>query len=171
MAGAVAQVFLMSRYWTADNRLQQSPGEHPAQGLSLRTRSGRVVVDYERDAVVEGGRDPLAACTVALTPGPYILHRQRGNGPALEQAIIASPEWQTQVFVLEDPALGVPQPVGGDQDFEQQRALPPDALTVLMCRGAFGAHSKEHRHGDHGGRPVGACRRAEDPVPAAIADA
>ncbi len=137
-AGKGAQVFLMSRYWTSPARHQRDQPDHPGRGLSLRTMSGRIVVDYERDGVLAAqGTDPLAACTVSLAPGTYLLHRRSGGRQALEQAIVASPGWQTQVFVLKDPALGEAEPEGGDPDLALQRALRPDAISVLMCRGPF----------------------------------
>jgi len=138
-AGAGAQVFLMARYWTSQGRAVE-PRAHPARGLSLHTFDGRQVVDYQTSSVAQlNERDPFAACTVEVDPGPYILRRDDGAGTTLEQVVIASPGWQTELFVLKDPVLAEPLPEDAGEAAEQQRIRRPDATSLLMSRNGFDA--------------------------------
>jgi hypothetical protein len=148
VAGTGAQVFVMSRYWTAPGRKPDDRG-HPARGLSLRTLAGRVVVDYDATELPHvDGHDAWAACTVAVDPGTYLLHRETDGGQALEQAVVASPTWQTQVFILRDPVTGLPRPEGPHPSIAQQRALRPDAISVLMNHGHFDAQRSDMQLAD-----------------------
>ena len=73
-----------------------------------------------------------------LAPGTYILRRVVDGSRALEQAVVAAPGWQTQLFILKDPELGVP---AGPDEAGGSSARPPrpDAISVLMSRDHFDA--------------------------------
>src|SRR5690606_4278823 len=58
------------------------------------------------DLVAEGAidddlEDPWAACTVEVDPGEYLLRLGTEAGFALDMLVVASPGWQTQVFLCE----------------------------------------------------------------------
>lgn len=63
---------------------------------------GRHLVDLvregERDDDLE---DPWATCTVEVDPGVYLLRMGNEEGFALDQVVVASAGWQTQVFLCE----------------------------------------------------------------------
>jgi len=80
-----------------------------ATGLALHDLAGNLLVDFTRagDRDVENpDTDHWVGCTVQLDPGAYRLRVQTpvvdasGNAEILEQIIVTSAGWQTQVFLL-----------------------------------------------------------------------
>ncbi|GAC1345632.1 MAG: hypothetical protein NVSMB27_08060 [Ktedonobacteraceae bacterium] len=80
-----------------------------ATGLTLHDLTGNLLVDFtqlgERD-VHDPDTDHWVGCTVQLDPGAYRLRVQTpvvdasGNAEILEQVVVMSTGWQTQVFLL-----------------------------------------------------------------------
>lgn len=103
---------------------------HPAQGLELRSMDNERVADLTVTAEHGVESDlPWAGCSVSVTPGRYRLRASSAWG-AQEQIVVASPGWQTQVFLLQewtDPATisGPGSPTDGDVDVS--------ATTILMA--------------------------------------
>jgi len=111
--GEGSEIFVFARVWTEERHRQRVPPvprkHHPAQGLSLRSADGSLLVDLEKASKVHLGHDPWSGCTVSVAPGAYRLRVDTPRWGALEQTIIASEGWQTQVFLLQDDyAEGAP---------------------------------------------------------------
>ncbi len=140
-AGIGARIFLQSRYWTAPMPTAEPQG-NPARGLSLRRLTGQTIADYEGASVIalnpqKDGRDPAASCTVSVDPGTYIVRQEGPNGVAVERSVVASPDWQTQVFVLKNEPRSPSAPSGVPQDADPSLAPLPDSVSVLMSRDGF----------------------------------
>jgi len=105
-SGTGSWVFVFARDWTVTGN--SARGWNPAQWLSLHDEQGTRIADLDKAGVHNVAGDPWAACNLEVGPGTY---RLRLNLPAkngqkqvsLEQAIVASPGWQTQVFLLQKP--------------------------------------------------------------------
>ncbi|HEX2222446.1 MAG TPA: hypothetical protein VHK06_07955 [Candidatus Limnocylindria bacterium] len=141
-AGSGSQILLFVRWSTAGARTQ--PAESAAD-VELYRWNGKLVGALDRT----GARDPAGTdgggfigCTFAVDPGAYVLRRRAPSGVILEQAIIASPGWQTQVFVLKRSAEGRRS---GDDRTPDPTALLVDDLSILMAREGFNPHSEEAR--------------------------
>jgi hypothetical protein len=83
-----------------DDSQPQSPLSHPAEGLTLHDLAGNIIADFSTSSQNELGQSPWVAYNVALNPGPYRFHLKLLSGQRVEQTIIASPGWQTQVYML-----------------------------------------------------------------------
>jgi hypothetical protein len=106
--GQGSEVFVFVRRWSSTEppglEDQKAPPT-PAQGLSLHDLGGDLVADLEQLADGRNGPLAYAGCTVAVDPAAYRLRLQSPNWGALEQIVVASEGWQTQVF-LPAPARG-----------------------------------------------------------------
>jgi hypothetical protein len=96
--GAGARIFLMARSWQAGD----SPGPDSPPEVSLHWPDGRLVASPKPSPRAEDGRTHVV--TVEVDPGPYFLRWRDESGVTAEQCVHAVQDWQTQVFVLEDPA-------------------------------------------------------------------
>jgi hypothetical protein len=76
-------------------------GVHPGQGLTLLNGDGATLVDLGTQSWTDSSAGPIAVCNVALDPGIYKLSLGTPDGGRLEQVVVASPGWQTQVFLLQ----------------------------------------------------------------------
>jgi hypothetical protein len=105
--GIGAEIFLFARSW-----MKKQSGEvgavssvAPADGLSLHHLDGTKIIDYAtQSARSQNTADPWAGFTAVVDPGAYRLRFTPPDGRAIEQCVIASPGWQTQVFLLVDRA-------------------------------------------------------------------
>ncbi|MEO5891957.1 MAG: hypothetical protein ABIQ31_17045 [Ferruginibacter sp.] len=103
--GEGSQVYIFARNWTEKDApptnypLQQ----HPARGLTLRNSADEILVDFGSPGVgaYTSGTDPWSACNVQLDPGVYCLCLVTNSGQMIRQSVVASPDWQTQVFLLQ----------------------------------------------------------------------
>jgi len=102
-AGQGSWIFVFARDWTPPGREATRPplATNPARGLSLRNLQGNQVADFTASGRHDLSLDPWAACNVQVTPGLYRLRLERPVGGELEQVIVASPGWQTQIFLLQ----------------------------------------------------------------------
>jgi hypothetical protein len=102
-AGQGSWIFVFARDWTPPGGEAAKPplATNPARGLSLRDLQGHQVADLTASGRHDLSRDPWAACNVQVTPGLYRLRLERPVGGRLEQVIVASPGWQTQLFLLQ----------------------------------------------------------------------
>ena len=103
--GSGSAIVLVARQWTApapDGAAETVA--NPARGLSLHDMAGRLLADVEKLTLtqVKGTFDPCVSLDVALDPGPYRLSLLYANGRRVEQTLIASAGWQTQVYLLVD---------------------------------------------------------------------
>ncbi|MCL4299462.1 MAG: hypothetical protein KJ077_27245 [Anaerolineae bacterium] len=92
--GHGSQFFFFGR----DLEPQQAP-KNVATGLSLCSLAGETLVDLARQSV-HNAEQSWAGCTVEVDPGIYRLRLQAGEDMTLEQILVASLNWQTQVFWL-----------------------------------------------------------------------
>src|SRR5262245_54508327 len=128
-AGDGSWIFLFARDWTSKNRAPIS--WNPATDLTLIDENGNVLADFNTAGVRDLTPDPWAACNVKISPGVYRLRLLLPGDPTssesttLEQTIVASPGWQTQVFLLQT-AYGAER---------QHRRADLDGASILLSRG------------------------------------
>ena len=136
--GSGSGIFCFVRYFTPPNTPPRTYA-HPGRGLAICSVDHQVLVDLETGSVAGGSPDPWAACQIAVDPGPYLLRWQSPQG-SIEQTVIASPDWQTQIFLLRSQApANETTPAGEPAD----RGF--DAGTVLMSRGTFSSGAADLR--------------------------
>jgi hypothetical protein len=68
--------------------------------------AGEVLVDVEAQTEAGDAPDPLVSLKIALDPGSYRLALAYEDGRRVEQTLIASPGWQTEVYLLVDGNAG-----------------------------------------------------------------
>lgn len=91
--------------WFEVARSIDAGGVHPADGLSIRDARGALAVDLAQAMTPPAtGGAAAASCAVALAPGSYRLRliigeHQGGDGRGLEQSLVVSPGWQTQLLL------------------------------------------------------------------------
>lgn len=130
IAGAGSAIYVFVRDWRPDE-YKRSGNLHPARGLTLRQPNGDEIVSFEeRSARDTGEPDPWAACNVVVNPGLYILRLTLTSGDHLEQTIVASPNWQTQIFLLQR-AYG---PTTQDRQAEEDRQADLLDASMLLAR-------------------------------------
>lgn len=101
--GSGSNIVIVARQWTGQApRASQTSPPNPARGLTLLDSAGAVVADVAALTKVVGTLDPIVALNVELTPGPYRLSLTRADGCRVAQTLIASPGWQTIVYLLVD---------------------------------------------------------------------
>jgi hypothetical protein len=102
-AGTGSAIYLFVRDWSSDSESKTRRRElHPARSLELRDLNGESIVDFALTGVSNiTERDPWAATNVEVNPGLYVLSLELPSASRLEQTIVASPGWQTQVFMLQ----------------------------------------------------------------------
>lgn len=132
--GAGAKIFVFARVWTDPNRSDPSGGfprgQHPATGLTLHDVNGRLVADLCEDGEADlGAADPWSGCTIEVAPGPYRLRLDVPEIGVLEQMVVAPPDWQAQVFLLQ-----------GNYSVSESPVWRPDLISgsILLARAAEG---------------------------------
>jgi LacI family transcriptional regulator, galactose operon repressor len=112
-AGAGATILLMRRHWgspqahSAVSARRLRRWETPAR-LSLRLPDGTMVADLDEvSQEVGSAQEPARVATIEVDPGIYVLHWY-DDDEELEtaQAVHAVANWQTQVFLLQEPDEG-----------------------------------------------------------------
>jgi hypothetical protein len=98
--GAGSNIVIVARQWTGREPRPSPNPPNPARGLALLEKSGTLIADVAMQATVSGTGDPIATLNVELAPGSYRLSLLRADGRRVEQTLIASPGWQTQVYLL-----------------------------------------------------------------------
>ena len=80
--------------------------DHPARGLTLHGSDGKMLLRADR--VLEVSTDERearwAGRNIELDPGVYRLRLALQRRRAVEMSVVACPDWQTQVFLLRQPA-------------------------------------------------------------------
>lgn len=99
MIGVGSQLFLFVR------DLDKQGWDDPATALTLHDLAGNLLVDFSKDGereIAHPEDDHWAGCTIDLNPGSYRLRVQTDTKSVgtLEQIVVTSPGWQTQVFLL-----------------------------------------------------------------------
>jgi hypothetical protein len=106
--GGGSQVFVFARARGGLAGFARITGRNPAAGLSLHNRDGARLVNLSKVAKRAGATGRWAGCTVAVPPGEYRLRQRLRPAEAqqyhLEQTIVASRGWQTQIFLTQSPS-------------------------------------------------------------------
>jgi hypothetical protein len=89
--GQGSRVFLFA---DAPEGLPQSPPILPGT-VTLNTFDGVQIASLAQGVAEQG----CFGCTVEVDPGGYFLRTERGDSPAVCQAVYTAPQWQTQVFL------------------------------------------------------------------------
>ena len=131
--GSGSFIYIFARDWTAkiQGKAKTPLGgsyANPARGLTLVDMSGAELVNFEEQSTTQLGWEPWAACNVCIDPGSYILRLNAPDGSIWERTLIASPDWQTQCFLLQ-------------RDYSEARGPDLAGATVLI------------REKDHGFEP------------------
>lgn len=103
-AGSGSAIFVFVRHYTPQNGTMPSNPQNPALGLTLWDEGNNLIADLSAKSAVDPGdsnTDTWAACNIAVNPGFYQLRLELPMNTVLEQPIIASPGWQTQIFTLQ----------------------------------------------------------------------
>jgi hypothetical protein len=83
--------------------LDRQGSNDPATGLSLHDMDGNLLIDFtkvgERE-IHDPTQDHWTGCNVRLDAGSYRLRIRTDTVGTLEQVVVTSPGWQTQVFLL-----------------------------------------------------------------------
>jgi hypothetical protein len=115
--GAGSAIVIVAREWTEQSPSPQVSGVDPSRGLSLLTLEGALVANLEQSSSKDLGWQPCVTCHIAVAPGAYRLRLNRPDGCSVEMSIVASPGWQTHVYLLTemgvDPALRCVDVVNG----------------------------------------------------------
>lgn len=122
--GSGSSIYVFARDWTAKVRGKATAPSgglyaNPARGLTLVNMSGAELVNFEEQSKTELGWEPWAACNVCVDPGSYILRLKAPDGSIWERTLIASPNWQTQCFLLQ-------------RDYPESRGPDLAGATILM---------------------------------------
>jgi len=126
-AGQGSSIFVFVRDWTPPTRPAVPRIGSPARGLTLRNAQGNFIADFARQSVSGNGGDPWSACNVSVNPGLYRLSLETSLDAKLEQMVVASPGWQTQIFLL--------QRAYGESLDDRQADLP--GASILLSRHGF----------------------------------
>lgn len=134
--GSGSSIFVFAREWSESKRPADTPPmSNPAEGLLLRDTSGAVVTDLQESSLIDNNvADPYAACAVDVNPGIYRLALRVSDDLVVTQTIVASPDMQTQVFLL-------PAPVAGRRLPDLTRA----AVLVVRLDGGFSSNDRSYR--------------------------
>ena len=127
--GEGSQVFVFARAQGGSADLSRVTGGNLAAGLSLHDGKGARLVNLAKVAKRTSAKGRWAGCTVALEPGEYRLRQRVRLAPHqdhLEQVIVASRGWQTQVFLT--------QSLSGSAQTGQPSGLVPAYTSVLQAR-------------------------------------
>jgi hypothetical protein len=130
--GEGSSIFVFARYFTPPAQRARAQ-HHPGRDLTLRDAAGALLVNLGEASVTGGSPDAWAACHVQLAPGAYVLECQTAQGP-LAHSIIASPGWQTQVFLIRPQSQAVD---GGESAAGAVLTGVFDMGTVFMSKGPF----------------------------------
>ena len=98
--GQGGQLLIMVRTSTKD--LEKSVRSDALFDVRLLDANREVVVDL-REAGRTSDDGTAKACNLELTPGSYLLRYRVGDPDELEQTIVVSPHWQTQIFSSSRP--------------------------------------------------------------------
>lgn len=96
--GAGASVLIFAR---EASRSQGDSRNSPAAGLFLFNELGEQLADIEQRAMTQSGPTACAGWRADVDPGPYRLRLVRPDGTAIERAVYAARDTQTQVFLLQ----------------------------------------------------------------------
>lgn len=165
-AGTGSWLFIYAREWGRQgDQSTQQPARSPIRGLTLRALDGELIADLDAAAEKQlDVPDPCAACSIEIDPGAYRLVLEAAPGLVVEQSVVASPGWQTQVFLFqrdyaEDPEWRRADMVGAsilmangpgfDADHEDQRLAEMARLALRDGRRVLSEDLRLMLHGKY----------------------
>lgn len=122
--GAGSQLFVMTRRWSPDGAASHGT---EALAASLHGPDGEALASID-----PADGESTAGATYDVDPGPYLVRWRSESGVAAEQSVYAVADWQTQLFLLQEP--------GESPDLGRSR------VSVLMARAGFDPHDPQQRH-------------------------
>ena len=143
--GKGSHLFLFTRAWTSAEAGGSLAGHDPATGLTLHDFEGNLLVDFEQSGVREltspriARFDPWTGCNIEVNPGIYRIRLKTPKWGAIEQVVVASPNWQTQIFLLQKAHKDNLQPLSFRPD------LPRTAMFLSPIGHGFRSTSREFR--------------------------
>jgi hypothetical protein len=100
-SGHGSEIYVVVRNSASPGQPVAEAGVHPGQGLALLSAGGATLVDLGTQSWTDSSASSIAVCNVEIDPGIYKLSFGTPDGGHLEQVVVASPGWQTQVFLLQ----------------------------------------------------------------------
>jgi hypothetical protein len=100
-SGHGSEIYVVVRNSASPDQPVAEAGGHPGQGLALLSAGGATLADLGTQSWTDSRAGSIAVCNVELDPGIYKLSLGTPDGGRLEQVVVASPGWQTQVFLLQ----------------------------------------------------------------------
>lgn len=126
-AGQGSQLFVFARRHEPD---PLPTAGSPGRGLSLHDPDGTLLLDLDRAGEADReSPDPWVGATLDVDPGTYRLRVATPRWGALERTVVASPGWQTQVFLLQSDY--------GDEGVPELRPDLASAATLMTREGGF----------------------------------
>jgi hypothetical protein len=98
--GHGSEICVVVRDSTPPGQPAPEAGRHPGHGLALLSASDAPLADLGTQSWTDPSAGSIAVCNVEVDPGIYKLSLGAGDGRRLEQVVVASPGWQTQVFLM-----------------------------------------------------------------------
>jgi hypothetical protein len=135
--GSGSSIYVFVRDWrpTENSDTERKINPRPQLGLQLLDSLGNVLVDIDKKSKFDPTRDPCAACNVQVNPGIYRLALHLKSGSVIEQTVVASSGWQTQVFMLQ-------RNYGKDRS---DRRADLSGASILMSKTGFRAADLDKR--------------------------
>ncbi|HEX8623031.1 MAG TPA: hypothetical protein VF718_13775 [Allosphingosinicella sp.] len=118
--GDGAQIVILAREWRPDDSTPS--GFEPWRGVRLFDPAGRLVADLGRDGRHHAQGDGIGSLSARVDPGVYYLRVLESDGRELERALVASPGWRSEAYLLRSPRT------------EETREAKPTRFTILMRR-------------------------------------
>lgn len=142
--GLGSSIFVFVRDWTSQQGYDSghAPNRKPQRGLKLLDEQGGLVVDLEQESKFESTQDPWAACNVEVNPGLYRLGLELASGDTIEQILVASPGWQTQVFGLQRDYMEAGSELG---ESGSNRRADLGGASILLSQAGFNANDPTKR--------------------------
>jgi hypothetical protein len=125
--GVGSAIGVLARFWTGQPPKidDASLFPNPFEGLFILDKNDQIIADL---STVKYDRrpDPVASFATHVDPGAYMLRQVFANGATLDRPLIASPGWQTNVFIRRNS-----RDVGAKSD-----VVPPNTVPFLRSMGS-----------------------------------
>jgi hypothetical protein len=98
--GGGSAIGMLARFWTGQQPTinDASLFPNPFEGVSILDDQGQVIIDLSTVPYRQTA-DPVASFATNVSPGVYLLRQAFDNGAILDRPIVATRDWQTNVFI------------------------------------------------------------------------
>ena len=137
--GEGSWLFVFARDWVPPSEHGRDPGpvnRFPARSLTLWDEAGTQVCDLGAASVTVGTGQPWSACHLQIKPGYYRLTVETASGAKVHKTLVATRNWQTQVFLLQRNYRGLPGLLGQIDD-DDVRADLAGCSVLMSASGGF----------------------------------